>query len=194
MEFTHLSWQQSLGRTCRGHHNMVLSIPLYNGRSRKWPLCESRSHHCGSEPDGTGSHNSTNKKKNEVEIRFYTEKTAITYWHTLYLTVLSVVSCWASAAVGAQAVRAGASIFTGLRVTLILLVFTEHPVKSRTAMAREGVDAIDASPVIQTGAKERIDLWLRAKILRNNIEFNKEIVKETDVNNILHWICSFYHF
>lgn len=168
---------------------MVLSIPLYNGRSRKWPLCESRSRHCGSEPDGTGSHNSTNKKKNEVEIRFYTEKTAITYWHTLYLTVLSVVSCWASAAVGAQAVRAGASIFTGLRVTLILLVFTEHPVKSRTAMAREGVDAIDASPVIQTGAKERINLWLRAKILRNNIEFNKEIVKETDVNNILHWIC-----
>lgn len=83
MEFTHLSWQQSLGRTCQGHHNMVLSIPLYNGRSRKWPLCESRSHHCGSEPDGTGSHNSTNKKKNEVEIRFYTEKTAITHLHSL---------------------------------------------------------------------------------------------------------------
>lgn len=58
---------------------MVRSIPLYNDRSRKWPLCESRSHHCGSEPDGTGSHNSTNKKKNKVEIKFYTEKTVVTY-------------------------------------------------------------------------------------------------------------------
>lgn len=95
------------------------------------------------------------KRKIKLKLSFRLKKTAITYWHTLYLTVLSNVSCWASAAVGAQAVRAGASIFTGLRVTLILLVFTELPMKSRTATARECVDVIDASPVIQTGAKER---------------------------------------
>ncbi len=72
-----------------------------------------------------------------------------------YLAVLSIVSYGAVAAVGAQAISTGASILTGLRVTLILLKLTECPIKTRTATAREGVDIINASPVIQTGAGEK---------------------------------------
>lgn len=68
------------------------------------------------------------------------------------LAVLSIVSHGAGAAVGAQAVSAGASIFTRLRVALILLELTEIPVKTRTATAREAVNAINASPIIQAGA------------------------------------------
>lgn len=67
---------------------------------------------------------------------------------TLYLAVLSIVSQGAGAAVVAQAISAGASILTGLRVALILLKLTEFPVKTRTATARKGVDAINASPII----------------------------------------------
>lgn len=74
---------------------------------------------------------------------------------TLYLAVLSIVSHGAGAAVGAQAVSAGASIFTRLRVALILLELTEIPVKTRTATAREAVNAINASPIIQAGAGGR---------------------------------------
>lgn len=161
IQFTHLSWQQSAGRTCWGHRNIVQSIPLYNGRSRKLPPCESRSHHCDSEPGGTGSYNSATKGKGrKMRLKFNFESFTLTKQPSfiatlLYLTVLSIVSCWASAAVGAQAISAGASIFTRLRVAFILLIFTECPVKSRMATARKGVDVINASPIIQTGAKER---------------------------------------
>lgn len=71
---------------------------------------------------------------------------------TLYLAVLSIVSYGAGAAVGAQAISAGASVLAGLRVALIMLILTECPVKPRTTTAREGVDLINASPIIQTGA------------------------------------------
>lgn len=71
---------------------------------------------------------------------------------TLYLAVLSIVSYGAGAAVLAQAISADASILTGLRVALILLVLTESPVKTRPATTREGVDLINACPIIQTGA------------------------------------------
>lgn len=70
----------------------------------------------------------------------------------LYLAVMSIVSYRAGATVGAQAISAGASILTGLRVALILLVLTKRPVKPRPATAREGVDVINASAIIQTGA------------------------------------------
>lgn len=72
--------------------------------------------------------------------------------HTHYLTVLSIVSHRAGAAISSQAISAGPSILTGLRVALILLVLTKCPIKTRTAAAREGVDVIDTGAIIQTGA------------------------------------------
>lgn len=66
----------------------------------------------------------------------------------IVLAVLSVVSHGAGAAVGAEAVGAGASVLAGLRVTLVLLVLAERAVKTRTATAGEGVDVINAGPVI----------------------------------------------
>lgn len=111
------------------------------------------------------------KKKNMVETQFnitLLHKTIMVYWHTRYLTVLSTVSCRAGAAVRAQAVSADASIFTRLRVTLILLVFTEFPIKSRTATASEGVDIVNASPIIQTGAKER--RWISYSVSRYSLD------------------------
>lgn len=80
---------------------------------------------------------------------------------------MAIVSHWAGAAVGAQAIGTGASILTGLRVALILLKLAKFPVKTKTATAREGVDVISASPAIQTGAGGKaikrvvIDLPLR---------------------------------
>lgn len=68
------------------------------------------------------------------------------------LAVLSIVPHRAGAAVGAQAISAGASILTGLRIALILLILTECPVKTRTATTREGADAVNAGPIIETGA------------------------------------------
>jgi len=80
------------------------------------------------------------------------------HWtHTLYLAVMSIVSHGAGAAVGAQAIGAGASILTGLRVALVLLVLAERPVETGTATAREGVDVVNASPVVQTGAGREED-------------------------------------
>lgn len=67
---------------------------------------------------------------------------------TNHLAVLSIVSHRAGAAIGAQAISASPAIFTGLRVALILLELTEFPVKTRTATAREGVDAIIACSII----------------------------------------------
>lgn len=66
------------------------------------------------------------------------------------LAVLSIVSHRAGAAVGAQAVGAGASILTGLRFALVLLVLTKRPMKTRATTAGKAVDVINASPVIQT--------------------------------------------
>ena len=74
---------------------------------------------------------------------------------TNYLAVLSTVSHGAGAAIGAQAISACSSILTGLRVALVLLVLTEFPVKTMTATAGEGVDVINASPIIQAGAAGR---------------------------------------
>lgn len=65
---------------------------------------------------------------------------------------MSIVSHGAGAAVGAKAIGTSASVLTGLRVALILLELAKCPVKTETATAREGVDVIDASPIIQTGA------------------------------------------
>lgn len=70
----------------------------------------------------------------------------------MYLAVLAIVSHRAGATVASQAIGAGASVLTGLRVALILLVLTECPVETRTATAREGVDFVNASSIIQTGA------------------------------------------
>lgn len=57
-------WQQSLDRTCWGHHSIVQSIPLYNGRSRRW-LSESKSHHCDSAPGCTDLQGSAYKTVKE---------------------------------------------------------------------------------------------------------------------------------
>lgn len=65
---------------------------------------------------------------------------------------MSIVSHGAGAAVAAQAIGTSASVLTGLRVALILLELAKCPVKTKRATAREGVDVIDASAVIQTGA------------------------------------------
>lgn len=67
---------------------------------------------------------------------------------TNYLAVLSIVSRRTGAAIGAQAVSAGPTIHTGLRVALILLILAKFPVKTRTATTREGIDVINASPII----------------------------------------------
>ena len=67
---------------------------------------------------------------------------------TNHLAVLSIVSHGAGAAIRAQAVSAGSSILTGLRIALILLILTEGPVKTKTATAREGVDVINANPIV----------------------------------------------
>lgn len=49
------------------------------------------------------------------------------------LAVESIVSHGAGAAVGAQTVSAGASVLTGLGVTLVMFIFTESTVKTRAA-------------------------------------------------------------
>lgn len=67
-----------------------------------------------------------------------------------------MVSHRAGAAIGAQAIGAGPAILTGLRVALILLVLTEHPIKTRTATANEVIDPIYTSPIIQAGAGKKI--------------------------------------
>lgn len=54
--------------------------------------------------------------------------------------------------VGAKAISAGASILTGLGVTLVLFKLTEPPMETGTTPAREVVDVINTCPVIQTGA------------------------------------------
>lgn len=66
------------------------------------------------------------------------------------LAVIPIVSHGAGAAVGSQAISAGASVLTGLRVTFVMLKLTECPVKARATAAGKGVDVIDASPIIQT--------------------------------------------
>lgn len=66
----------------------------------------------------------------------------------MYLAVLSIVSHRAGASIRSKAVSAGPSILTRLGVALVLLVLTKRPVKTRTAAAGEGVDVIDACPII----------------------------------------------
>jgi len=72
---------------------------------------------------------------------------------TSHLTVLSTVPHGTGTAVCTQAIGARASIFTGLGDTLVQLVLTEFPRKTRAATAGKCVDVIDASPIIQTWAE-----------------------------------------
>lgn len=68
----------------------------------------------------------------------------------IVLAVLSTVSHRAGAAVGVQAISAGASVLTGLRLALVLFLLTKCPIKTRATTAGKAVDVINASPVIQT--------------------------------------------
>lgn len=63
---------------------------------------------------------------------------------------MPIVSHGTGAAVGTQAVSAGSSVLTGLRVTFVLFKLTECPIKTRATATGKGVNVIDASPVIQT--------------------------------------------
>lgn len=66
----------------------------------------------------------------------------------IVLAVSSTVPNRAGAAVCVQAISAGGSIFTRLRITLVLLILTKGPIKTRTATAREGVYVINTCPII----------------------------------------------
>lgn len=74
--------------------------------------------------------------------------------NTNYLAVVSSIFSRTVATIGAQAIHAGSSVFTRLRVTFILLELTKDPMKTRTATARKGVDVVDTSPIIKAGAIE----------------------------------------
>lgn len=75
-----------------------------------------------------------------------------THCNTNYLAVGSTVSHGAGAAVSAQPVSAGSSVLTGLGLALVVFILTEFPIKTRTATARKTSDAINARPIVQTGA------------------------------------------
>lgn len=66
--------------------------------------------------------------------------------------VESIESHRAGAAICAQTISAGSSILTRLRVTLIMLIFTESAIKTRATATGEGIDVIYTSPIVQTGS------------------------------------------
>lgn len=73
---------------------------------------------------------------------------------SFYLAGFSIIHQWAGAVEGPQAIYAGATIFTGMRVTLVQFKLTELPRKTMPTAAGETVYSIHTCSIVETRAME----------------------------------------
>lgn len=73
---------------------------------------------------------------------------------SLYLTGFSIVHQWAVAVESPQTIYAGATVFTGMRVTLVQFKLAKLTRKTVSTAAGEMVNSIHTRPIVQTRAVE----------------------------------------